>query len=353
MKIVKTYFIYTHNNWEENVNVKLPEALHYLNSQHTSPDKSAEWLFKDDIAFNAYLFAGKTIANENQYIDMEVFDTTGFDKLVANSLLHFATARENLNFTVQTTDFKTAEHASELDDRKLIIFKMTLFIINQLTTYSASFGINEPHTDPTGLNAHLLFLNDDHFITKNIDTNIVLWNKTLSLLDYLVMNIASISKFCVENKQTWVELNAVETLLKIAQIKPSARFDAYSSIVNVASDEQIENFEAIQSFKQMLLERLKRFEQEFLSGEVRRAQRQIYENNSRIRCEVITIYEENRTVISLFTVVKGLYKLAINDQMRKDIYFLKYPLNVLYNTKDHLKTFLFKGNAHEVKYTLR
>jgi hypothetical protein len=106
------------------------------------------------------------------------------------------------------------------------------------------------------------------------------------------------------------------------------------------------------SFNQLLIERLKRFEQEFISGDVKRASRQIFENHGRVNCEVITIYEENKTVLSLFTVLKGLYKLAINDLMRKEIYFLKYPLNIL-NTKDYLKTFLFKGNAYEIKYTLR
>ena len=52
--------------------------------------------------------------------------------------------------------------------------------------------------------------------------------------------------------------------------------------------------------------------------------------------------------MSILVLLKGLYKLAVNDKLRSDIYYFN-------NNKFHdsLKTIIFKSNEIERKYALR
>lgn len=57
--------------------------------------------------------------------------------------------------------------------------------------------------------------------------------------------------------------------------------------------------------------------------------------------------DNNGTIISILVLLKGLYKLSVNDNLRSDIYYLN---NEFHNS---LKTIIFKGNEIERKYALR
>lgn len=50
---------------------------------------------------------------------------------------------------------------------------------------------------------------------------------------------------------------------------------------------------------------------------------------------------------SILVLLKGLYKLAVNNNLRSDIYYLNNEFH------DNLKAIILKGNEIEVKYALR
>ena len=224
----------------------------------------------------AFIFTSRLIANENNDIYMQIFDTKGFDTFSGDLLLSFYENRNKVIFELDGT-LKMAESTNDMNELYLILFKLCLYLTNQISTYSPSFGTNFPETN--GLKAYLNFLNDSEFVNKNLETSIGLWNKHISLIEYLIMNVSSISKFCEENKQLWVDLDAINILFDIIKSKPSGKFDAYTAIINLVDDNQIEHFEEIQAFQVLLIERLKRFDQEFRSENFKRSKRQIFENN--------------------------------------------------------------------------
>lgn len=73
--------------------------------------------------------------------------------------------------------------------------------------------------------------------------------------------------------------------------------------------------------------------------------REINEEDKIMQVNVYCLFQ-NGTSTSLLVFLKGLYKLAVNDTLRSDIYFK-------HEAKNSLKSFLLKGNEIEQKFTLR
>ena len=78
-----------------------------------------------------------------------------------------------------------------------------------------------------------------------------------------------------------------------------------------------------------------------------RHHREIIEDEKVIDVKVCCLYCYDGTTMSILVLLKGLYKLAVNDNLRSDIYYLN---NEFHNS---LKTIIFKGNEIERKYALR
>ena len=84
------------------------------------------------------------------------------------------------------------------------------------------------------------------FLSRNYSIDISTFGtKSFALIDYLVINILSLSNECIEYKKVWNESNAVKSLLKIAKLRKSTRYSAFSAIVRIADDYEIENIDGI------------------------------------------------------------------------------------------------------------
>jgi hypothetical protein len=319
-----------------------PKALRYLASRY---ENDVRPIFDDEIGLLAFFSVGKCIAYETDICDFELIESTGYDVFLGNMMSNFYELRHELDFSAQSHEMYHAQKATDLKEKQTLCLRYTLYMINITILQMGSFGKNFPNTN--GLKAHLAILNDDEFIGKNLTTTMGMWtNKNMSLIEYLVLNVASLSKFCEEQKQKWIDLHAVNVLLKASKKLPSCAFDSYSAITNVANDDQIEKLDEINEYANMLGVKLKKFHDCFESDKVTRATRQIFENNKRISCEIVVVYEANKTTTSLFVILQGLYKLAINNKMKSDIYFTLHG-------KEYLKMIILKGNQYEAKYTLR
>ena len=78
-----------------------------------------------------------------------------------------------------------------------------------------------------------------------------------------------------------------------------------------------------------------------------RYHREIIEDEKAIDVEVCCFYSKDGVMTSILVVLKGLYKLAVNNNLRSDIYYFNNEFH------DNLKAIILKGNEIEVKYALR
>jgi hypothetical protein len=325
-------------------NIELfPKAIRYLVVTY---ERDVKEIFSDQIGLMAFYLVGKCIAYETVGLDLQLIESTGYHVFLGKMMSYFCEVRHELDLSTQSFEMYHAHKATEFTEKQTLCLRYTLYKINLIILQMGSFA--KSFTDTSGLKAHLAILNDDEFVEKNLETTMAMWtNKNMSLIEYLVLNVASLSKFSEESKQKWIELDAINILLNTSKKMPSSSFECYSAVTNVANDDQIEKLEEINEYANLLGAKLKRFNDLFESGESpKRAIRQIFENNKRISCDITVLDEANKTTTSLCVILQGFYKLAINSKMKSDIYFnLK--------GKEYFKTIILRGNHYEVKYTLR
>jgi hypothetical protein len=173
-----------------------------------------------------------------------------------------------------------------------------------------------------------------------------MWHKEVSLFEYIVMNILSLSRMADESKNVWLDLDPVNLLLKIARVKETTKFDAFLAISNICDDKQIESLTEIHSIISIIIERLKQIENDFNNDDFKRSNRQVVIDNKIVDCEVHCITQMNSTKTSIIVLLQGLYKLSVNEKIKADIYNN-------FDIKKSLKVLLLKGNHFEAYFTLR
>jgi hypothetical protein len=340
------YFTYKFKNKANGPDI-LPLAVEYL-SQTYKKTEIAE-LFADKIAINAYLFIAKLIAYESNCFDYTPFEEHNFEIFVSKLMTHFCGLRSELDFEQQKAEMSmhllVDQILENVEEIKNLVLKCSIFITNLVPAHSVRFARNFPKVG--GLKGYLEFLNDDEFVANNLDTKLLMWDKKETMLvEYCILNVGSLSKHCEDQKRTWLRLNTVAILLKMSKLKPSFKYLSYTGITNVADDEQIEQLEEIQDYAEMQVDRLQKLHNSLISTHFKRDVRQIFENNLKYDCEMLTLVLPNNISTSIYNILQGLYKLSINNKMKDDIFFKL-------NAKEYLKTFLVKGNIYEIKWTVR
>lgn len=323
----------------------LPKAVNYLSSNVAG---DTEKLFTDSVALKALFFVGKMTAYENSRIDFAVFESDEFLTFLGALMSYSYENHSEFDFEFQTINIFFPEQATTLPSKRFFAFKYCMHISNQIISQSVFVGTHYPLLK--GLKGHIDFLNDLNFVKTHLDSDLVMWdNVPYNVLEYLVLNISSLSRHCEDIKQKWIELDVVNVLLKLAEIKTSTafKFDCYTTCVNIADDKQIESLSQINdSFSHLLGERLKLLSEAFVSGEFERQTRQVFENNTKINYEIISLKEVNKTSYTYLLVANSLYKLAVNNKMKETIYF-----NL--NAKEYFKIIMTKGNVYEIKLSLK
>ena len=139
----------------------------------------------------------------------------------------------------------------------------------------------------------------------------------------------------------------METLLNIGKLLKEEEFNAYVSIANIVDDKEIESLTEIHSILSLTMIRLIQINKDFNENYFYRKKRQAILDNKVVDCFVQVYFESNGTQTSIIVLLQALYKLAVNEKMKLDI----YEKNV--ETKSILKVLLKKGNFAEAYYTLR
>lgn len=292
-------------------------------------------IFFDARAFNAFIFAGKSIVYFGKEIDYTELLNKNFEKFLSKLLSHFFIINRILNFNVNSDSY-FAENDIDLNTKRIHAFGYTLLITNLAAIYSKDFCVKFVEYD--GLKGYFQFLKDENFVIKNKNSKISdLTGTPLDILDYITLNILSLSTLtCVEHKNLWIELDAVNTLLKIAKYKESASLDAYITILLVIDDKQIENLDEIHIIVKKITLNLEQCKKDFENNKFERKPMQILFKSKLFDYQVHRMKGPNSIYTSVVLLLDCLSKLAVNDKIKNDLYFK-------YDVKSCLKSLLSKG----------
>ena len=320
---------------------KLLKALDYLHDEIKIPSK----IFLDANGYYAMVFIGKTIGYKINCLDgnMEVFIEKEFHIFLGDLLYYLSDVKNELDFKA-SINFYNAELLTDLNDKRVAMLTNSLYINNIILLYSSAFSTK--FSLHSGLKAHFSFIKDTEFTKNKQNAKMNMLSKQISVIQYIVMNISSLSKMVDENKIVWKQLESVDALIKIANLMESTKFDAYIAIANIADDKQIESLNEMNLVVDMILSQLKQAEIDFSSNKLKRDNRQAMIENAMINCSVHCLIQKNGTYTSVIVLLNGLYKILVNEKMKNDIYFN-------YELCKYLKKLLALGNSFEIYFTLR
>lgn len=310
--------------------VYLNRVLDYLDNLEDPSE-----IFFDSRGYNAFIFAGKSVVYLGKEIDFTDLLHKNFEKFLSKLLNHFFVINRILNFNVNSDSYY-AESDIDLNTKRIHAFGYTLLITNLAAIYSKEFCIK--FSLHGGLKAYFQFLKDEHFVLKHKNSKISdLTGTPLDILDYLTLNILSLSTItCAEDKNLWIELDAVNTLLKIARFKESSSLDAFITILLVIDDKQIENLNELHVIVQKITLILEQCKKDFESNNFERKPMQILFKSKSFDYQVHRMKGPNSIYTSVVLLLDCLSKLAVNDKIKNDLYFK-------YDVKGCLKSLLKKG----------
>ena len=307
----------------------LNRILDYLNSLKALSD-----LFHNQHAFNAFIFAGKSIIYFGKDLDFNELLSKNFHKFLSSLLSHLK-REQSLNFDIIGDSFH-AENALDLNTKRIHAFGYTLLVNNIAAIYSQEFCTQFCIHD--GLKSYLDFLKDENFINKHKNSKINDLTQTpLYLLDYITLNILNLSIItCVEHKNLWLELDAVNVMMKIANFKESNSLDAYMTILLIIDDKQVESLIELNDIVNDITLQLKQAQRDFNENNFDRKRMQIQFQSKSVDYQVHRIKGANAIYTSVIVLLDCLTKLAVNDKIKNKLFFEC-------DVKSCLKTLLTKG----------
>jgi len=307
----KNYFEITNKPFVTFEYSKLIDAIEYLNC-FVKDEPERIFSSDDNEAFLALVFIAKNISVHKEQINFEIFLSNNFDATFTRLLMRLYEKRGELDF-----------ERGEASRRHVQVFTYLLFVINDTLLKSIKFC--HLFVQNGGLSVCLLFLGDEQFITRNLQTKIAAFAPEISparLADILTMIITNLVMTCDTYKSKWSNLRAVEILLRIALLSPSSKFNVYTTIPFILNDEQIEfNNVEINSIIDVLVEMMANARREFDRGDFNRLSFQIVLKDRAQNFSIHFVRRNNGTEISLDYLLDCLFKLAVNDKVKEEIYF--------------------------------
>ena len=262
----------------------LSQAIDFLNGlDHISK------VFEDQNGFNAFCFITYSLAYQTK-LACEILDTKHCADLFTKCFVYFNTIQNDLNFA-NVKNILHAEQLTDLNEKKAKLFCMLFYSINIYNGGSMDFCLN--FVSNGGLKCCLNFLRDELFLEKNMNVRLYFFNVQLDLIEYICMNISSLSKSCDEDKRIWIELDTISLLLQVADKKESTRNPSYNSIINIADDKQLETLPEMSKIKTLFFQRLEMATNNFLLTTWKKEIRQYKIKGDTINCLILCITLQN------------------------------------------------------------
>lgn len=271
------------------------------------------------------------------------------------------TRRASESFGHVQKHFILNKHADKFaqNRRRISLLGIVLQIVNELCQRSVEFSVR--FASSNGLKAHLAFLQDKVILNKILHFKLKEF-ADLHFVDSLVLNLNTLSACFEKNRQLWLDANVVELLLDVVKLKPSTKLDAFLIICNVASDKQIETLTEIHELADYLTQMLDKCARNLLKQPPELIKRHLVQllldddekDEASKHLNVVVSVDgefvyaklEDQTEISIDEILRGLYKLSVNDTLRTSI----FGSNEL---SANLKIILARGNRGEQMFALK
>jgi hypothetical protein len=158
----------------------------------------------------------------------------------------------------------------------------------------------------------------------------------------------NLSRFKDKYTEDWNEVNATRSLMDMSEklIETNSNFinSIYLIIANIASDQEIDSLSKIEKVvKELILIISKCIAPLNGDKEVKRMKVQLEEGEGYIDVIEIIYKFIKWHLVEMFA---ALYHLAVNDNIKCDIYFTN-------KMSEHLRTVIYKGNCVEIEHALR
>jgi hypothetical protein len=327
---------FTYQYFSDNLS-KLREAIDHLNYLN-----DASRIIESQSGYEAIFLIAKYVAFQTNNISYEIFFDKGMHQIYGNILYRLYELYPTYDFTKDKISASNPTPEANYNEKCITTFCMTTYACNLIMSNLLKFKLYFQKS--RGLEAYLKMLGDASFVEKNVNLTMNPFNSAvLYIIDYLTLNLSSLSINCQDYKEIWYDLNSVNILLKIQRIRPTAKDYCLNTILNVATDKQLETLTEIEEYSENLLEKVKKMASELNSGKEERQQRQILSENGVTKVNIICTKDSNKIFTSYIVVFNGLYNLSINDKLKLKIYSLK----------NEFKIILSKGTDWEKHYCLK
>ena len=342
--------------------------LFYLNDNHKP-------IVDDYLAYKCLFYL--TRLTHLGYKDLAYFKN--HETLLANILLECYKTTDELNFECDfELEFNDITKKLSVNSQRISMLNFALSIVNAFSLKIYSFNINFVKA-PTGLESHFIFLKCGNFMQKALNCLVIDFASSLklslamcNLVKQILYNLNLWSRFTNEETlKKWGEFNAVETLIKVANLKEKT-FDliAYLTIMNIAEDKHIETLKSDMSkiIKELVC-CFNTFCCELQEKKLIRTQKKLIDPNDQ-ELKKITVYSlqtVNEPTIYFIDILHALQRLALNDKTRLEIFETK-PFEVLTSAENgevnqeqipetsfnrYLKQLLLAANQIELEFILK
>ena len=288
------------------VDTKLIEALDYLNNI-----KNPSLMVKDEL-FHSSLIYIKSSLFINQNLDLNIFLEKNSHEVFSELLNYLCTMCDELDID----NYVEKQQPPCENTVKVEMLFIILSLVNILISRSVKFNT---HINKTLIiMGHFHLLRSDNFIEKCGK------NKLVYYLEFVVGNINWLSRYCgEENRKKWVELEGITLLIKLSKLSEACILSAYQAISNIANEKQIEaiNQADIQFGLKNLIKTFKSVTNGLLKNKS-----SIVDGTIQVIISDKTIQKQAHFIIgngrqSVFGIIQALYKLAVNDKIKEEIYF--------------------------------
>lgn len=245
-------------------------------------------------------------------LDMNIYMEKKAYSLFASYLSYFASICDDIDFPAFVND----QNNTDLNRRRINVLYFIARILNTVTSRSSLFTIEFNQT--VGLKALLSFFEHEKCLKSLCGCD---FKDETDLTGILLSDISWLSKCSDENKQVWVNIKAANTLLNAAKYINQERnlLILYQTITNLVDDKQIENDSAIHKCSDILINFFQLGSDRLRNGFCAVLEKEFYIDNV-ISKQKVHCFKVEKSSQTLVGILQALYRLAINETMRYQIY---------------------------------
>ncbi len=208
---------------------KLTEAINFLNTI-----KEPAKIIESQSGYEAVFCIGKYIGFSTNNISYDQFIEKNMDTIFGDLLLYLYEKHTTYDFQQGSISGTTPTPNANYNEKCITIFCMATYSCNLIMSNLLKFKLAFQRSN--GLKGYLKMLGDESFVNRNLNNTMNPFNSaTLYIIDYLTLNLSSISINCQDFKDVWHGLDSVNILMKIASKRSTSKEYAFNVILNIGN----------------------------------------------------------------------------------------------------------------------